>query len=64
MIIVIVIKRNITKQRRGGKKRKKPSDAQCNCSPPADQLVPEPRSVPPGHLLPVYILGMTFHGME
>ena len=28
------------------------------------QLVPEPRSTPPGQLPPVYILGMTFHGME
>ena len=28
------------------------------------QLVPEPRSVPPGQLPPVYILGMMFHGME
>ena len=28
------------------------------------QLVPEPRSAPPGQLPPVYILGMTFHGME
>ena len=28
------------------------------------QLVPEPRSAPPSQLPPVYILGMTFHGME
>ena len=28
------------------------------------QLVPEPRSAPPGQLPPVYILGMMFHGME
>ena len=28
------------------------------------QLVPEPRCAPPGQLPPVYILGMTFHGME
>ena len=29
------MKRNATKKRKGGKE-KKPSDAQCNCSPPAD----------------------------
>ena len=28
------------------------------------QLVPELRSAPPGQLPPLYILGMTFHGME
>ena len=28
------------------------------------QAVPEQRSAPPSQLPPVYILGMTFHGME
>ena len=28
------------------------------------QLDPEPWSAPPSQLPPVYILGMTFHGME
>ena len=28
------------------------------------QLAPEPRSAPPWPAPPVYILGMTFHGME
>ena len=33
-------------------------------SPTDAQLVPEQRSAPPSQLPPVYILGMTFHGME
>ena len=55
------MKRKITKRERN-KTQEKTSDAQCNCSPPADQC---PSSDLP--LLansPVYILGMTFHGME
>ena len=68
------MKRNITKKRRGEKKGKKikkrkkthgkkNSDAQCNCSPPADRCQSRDPP-PPGQLPPVYILGMMFHGME
>ena len=57
------MKRNITKKRRGEKKGKKPSDAQCNCSPPADRC---PSSDPPlpANSPPIYLLGMMFCGTE
>ena len=48
------------KQAGGG--GKKTSDAQCNCSPPADRC--QSRDLPLLANSPVYILGMTFHGME
>ena len=65
------MKRNITKKEGGGKKNKQTNKKQpvmhnaIAHHPLTDaQLVPEPRSAPPGQLPPVYILGMTFHGME
>ena len=66
------MKRNITKKE--GEEGK--TNKQTNKKPPVmhnaiahhpltdAQLVPEPRSAPPSQLPPVYILGMTFHGME
>ncbi|KAF1601847.1 Palladin, partial [Eudyptes chrysolophus] len=43
----------------------KASDAQCNCSPPADRCPASPgAAAPPGQLSPVYVLSMTSHGME
>ena len=58
--------RNATKKKRRGGEGKKPVMHNANAHHPLTdaQLVPEPRSVPPGQLPPVYILGMTFHGME
>ena len=54
------------KKRKGGGKKKKPVIHNAIAHHPLTdaQLVPEPRSAPPGQLPPVYILGMTFHGME
>ena len=54
------------KKRKGGGKEKKPVMYNAIAHHPLTdaQLVPEPRSAPPGQLPPVYILGMTFHGME
>ena len=67
------MKRNITKKEGGGKKKtkktnKKKQPVMHNAiahHPLTDaQLVPELRSAPRSQLPPVYILGMTFHGME
>ena len=54
------------KKGRGGKGKKKPVMHNAIAHHPLTdtQLVPEPRSAPPRQLPPVYILGMTFHGME
>ena len=53
------------KKRRGGKEKKPVMHNAIAHHPLTDaQLVPEPRSAPPGQLPPVYILGTTFHGME
>ena len=56
------------KKRRGGVREKKNQPVMHNAiahHPLTNaRLVPEPRSAPPGQLPPVYILGMTFHGME
>ena len=59
------MKRNITKKE-GGEGKKTPVMHNAIAHHPLTdaQLVPEPRSAPPGQLPPVYILGMTFHGME
>ena len=54
------MKRNKTKKRNNT--QEKTSDAQCNCSPPADRC--QSRDLPLLASSPVYILGMTFHGME
>ena len=41
------------------------NDAQCNCSPSADQCPVSPRAaIPPPPFPPVYILDVTSHGME
>ena len=40
------------------------NDAQCNCSPPADQHPAGPRVVIPPPAFPVPILDGTSHGME
>ena len=64
------MKRNITKKEGGGRKKNKQKKQPVMHNaiahhPLTDaQLVPEPQSAPPGQLPPVYILGMTFHGME
>ena len=65
------MKRNITKKEGGVREEKnknKKTPVMHNAiahHPLTDaQLVPEPRSAPPSQLPPVYILGMTFHGME
>ena len=63
-IIIIVMKRNITKKEGGGEKNPVMHNAIAHHPLTDAQLVPEPRSAPPGQLPPVYILGMTFHGME
>ena len=53
------------RKRKGGEREKKPVMHNAIADLLTDtQLVPEPRSAPPGQLPPVYILGMTFHGME
>ena len=54
------------KKRRGGGEKKQPVMHNAIAHHPLTdaQLVPEPRSAPPSQLPPVYILGMTFHGME
>ena len=60
------MKRNARKKGRGWKGKKKPVMHNAIAHHPLTdaQLVPELRSAPPGQLPPVYILGMTFHGME
>ena len=59
------MKRKITKrERERNKTQEKTSVAQCSCSPPTAQPVPEQQSAPPDQLPPVYILSMTFDGME
>ena len=59
------MKRNITKRGGWGWEGKN-SDAQCNCSPPADRCPVSSRAAihTSRPTPPVYILGMTFHGME
>ena len=53
------------KKRKGGGRKKPVMHNAIAHHPLTDaQLVPEPRSAPPSQLPPVYILGMTFHGME
>ena len=60
------MKRNARKKGGGGKREKKPVMHNAIAHHPLTdaQLVPEPRSAPPRQLPPVYILGLTFHGME
>ena len=59
------MKRNITKKEGGGRKKKPVTHNAIAHHPLTDaQLVPELRSTPPSQLPPLYILGMTFHGME
>ena len=55
------------KKRKGGRgKKKQPVMHNAVAHHPLTdaQLAPEPRSAPPWPAPPVYILGMTFHGME
>ena len=53
------------RKRKGGGRKKAVMHNAIAHHPLTDaQLVPEPRSAPPGQLPPVYILGMMFHGME
>ena len=52
------------KKEGGGKKKTVMHNAIAHHPLTDAQLVPEPRSAPPSQLPPVYILGMTFHGME
>ena len=54
------------KRKGGGREKKTPVMHNAIAHHPLTdtQLVPEPRSAPPRQLPPVYILGMTFHGME
>ena len=47
------MKRNITKKGGGGKE-KKPSDAQCNCSPPADRCQSRDLRLPANSPLFIY----------
>ena len=57
--------RNATKKGRGGEGKKPVMYNAIAHHPLTDaQLAPEPRSAPPWPAPPVYILGMTFHGME
>ena len=57
--------RNATKKGRGGEGKKPVMHNAIAHHPLTDaQLAPEPRSAPPWPAPPVYILGMTFHGME
>ena len=58
------MKRNATKKGRGGRKKPVMHNAIAHHPLTDTQLVPEPRSTPPGQLPPVYIPGMMFHGME
>ena len=59
------MKRNITKKKEIAPKKIQVMHNAIAHHPLTDaQLVPEPRSAPPSQLPPVYILGMTFHGME
>ena len=57
------MKRNITKRRERNKTQEKTSDAQCSCSPPADRCLSSNPPLPANSPL-VYILSMTFYGME
>ena len=58
--------RNATKKKEGGGEGKKHVMHNAIAHHPLTdaQLAPEPRSAPPWPAPPVYILGMTFHGME
>ena len=57
--------KDYNKKRKGGGRQKPVMHNAIAHHPLTDaQLVPEPRSAPPGQLPPVYILGVMFCGME